>query len=99
MTTPMLAQFKRKLTSSAILIKKKEKENPKRPAQVYMHFVLYGVINLKQIVFSILFNFITTFKHVYINQCIKDLYSLVFENTVSQFYRYMSTNKHKKVSM
>lgn len=46
MTTPMLAQFKRKLTSSAILIKKK-KENPKRPAQVYMHFVLYGEINLK----------------------------------------------------
>lgn len=43
MTTPMLAQFKRKLTSSAILIKKKE--NPKRPAQVYMH--LYGEINLK----------------------------------------------------
>lgn len=46
MTTPMLAQFKRKLTSSAILIKKKEEENPKRPAQVYMHFVLYGEINL-----------------------------------------------------
>lgn len=45
MTTPMLAQFKRKLTSSAILMKKKE--NPKRPAQVYMHFVLYGEINLK----------------------------------------------------
>lgn len=45
MTTPMLAQFKRKLTSNAILIKKKE--NPKRPAQVYMHFVLYGEINLK----------------------------------------------------
>lgn len=60
---------------------------------------------LEQIVFSMLFihrynfQFITTFKHVYINQCIKDLYSLVFENTVSQFYRYMSTNKHKKVSM
>lgn len=45
MTTPMLAQFKRKLTSSAILLKKKE--NPKRPAQVYMHFVLYGEINSK----------------------------------------------------
>lgn len=117
MTTPMLAQFKRKLISSAILITKKRKPEKASTGLYAFCFVwwnefegsisnqllqgnhFFKMIRANSIFNTIIFNFITTFKHVYINQCIKDLYSLVFENTVSQFYRYMSTNKHKKVSM